>query len=405
MVLVAVGVVGIVAFASAKMNAASMAASRRKQLEVELEGLKQLIASSVDCRVTMAKARDVASAASDEALCQMPRPSIRLYRKTASGGARLLTSPNGQIGRWGLEVGCDWGRRTLVVQAVELTRKGAEKDPAHRTYSSDSLRLALFGGKSKANLCLQSGGVSNLASFGHGYLDTRGELAIEVPSGTERIEIETTGQFQGKGDSGADVMAERIMVNLSDGRYSGSQMVKIGSNAGKSRSVYWENAGIGQAPAMKGHVNSEMGDNFRKEKMPNPLIRNLPPGPDGKRRIGFSDRIEDPGEDLQRWWAQSVSLKFYGDSWSQKTPQTTYSVPEDFLRGYGAGADFAMLKNQQKDAKNALEASQKSEIKGMKDDPNVSKQELKAAKKENKAEMKELKAQQKEEKKQAKKNK
>lgn len=405
MVLVALGVVGIVAAATTKMTADSMADSRRKQLEVELESLRQLIASSIDCGVTMAKARLAASAGSDEALCQMPRPPIRLYRKTASGASRALTSPQGQIGRWGIEVGCDWGRRTLVVQAVELTRDGAAKDPARQTFSADNLRLALFGGKSKASLCLKSGGESNLAAFGHGFLDTRGELAIDVPNGTERIEIETTGQFQGTGDSGADVMGERIMINLSDGRYSGSQMVKIGSDAGKSRSVYWENASIGEAPGLKGHVNAEMGAKFRKEKMPSPLIRDLPPGPGGTRRIGFSNRIEDPGKDLQRWWAQSVSLKFYGDSRSQTSPQTSYSVPDDFLTGYGSGADYALLKNQQKDAKNDLKASQKSEIKSMKNDPTVSKQELKAAKKENKQEMKELKAQQKEAKKQAKKSK
>jgi hypothetical protein len=325
-VLVSLGIASILALVVAQTTKNGLDGQKKIEESDELNSIRRMIGASIDCNGTFAKARALANVSSDKALCALPNPKILLYRATASGKLAPMTSDldptfdnSAGIGNWRLKVRCDWANQTLVVRAARMVTPGKfSKDPLTQApLDFNNPKLVLFGGN-QSPLCLTANSTNaalKLLGSQVGFVDTRDAngMLVEPPEGTKVIELAVDAQFQGKGDVGADVATNRIMIDLDKKTYSGTQMVKIGSDAGKSRSVYWQNASLGSAPILQGHINTAMSDTFRKEKMPNPLVK-VVGTPDGNKppNIRYTSTVESPGNNDKRWWAESVMVKYYG---------------------------------------------------------------------------------------------
>jgi hypothetical protein len=333
-VLIATGIAGFVALAMTQNINFGLKGQKKVEIYSELSYIGQTIAQNIDCETTLANARVKAAVASNQALCNANGSSgaallesnpLQLYIKSANGTTRSFTSDlehrlnsSGKIGQWQLRVGCDWTRQSLVVRAARMIGpNNFAKDPlTGKALSWDDERLLLYGGQPGQHpLCFATSPTTAADGAIKGvtvaFLDTRKDLIIEVPPGAQFTEISTEGQFQGTGDSGADVSTTKTLINLSTGKHSGTQMVKIGSAAGKSRSVYWQNASLGQNPTLEGFTNPSMSENFRRAKMPNPMVRDMGVGSDGVRKLIYTEKIENPGNNGQRWWAAPVIVKHY----------------------------------------------------------------------------------------------
>jgi hypothetical protein len=73
---------------------------------------------------------------------------------------------------------------------------------------------------------------------------------FDLPTGTSFVELDVSGQWQGKDDYGVDVASTIITIEISSstshpGKYYGNQMIKIGSDRKKSRSVRFTPTKIG----------------------------------------------------------------------------------------------------------------------------------------------------------------
>jgi hypothetical protein len=329
----ATAIAGFLALAISQNITFGLKGQKKVEIYSELSYIGQTIGQNIDCETTLANARAKAGVATNQALCNANGSSglallksnpIQIYLKSANGTPRQLTADldpqlnfSGRIGQWQLRAGCDWARQSLIVRAARMSGpNNFGKDPlSGKPLSWDDDRLLLFGGQPGQHpVCFATSataGTGAIKGVTVGLLDSRQDMIIEVPPGAQFTEISTDGQFQGTGDSGADVSSTKTLINLSTGKYSGTQMVKIGSIAGKSRSVYWKDTSMGQTPTLEGFTNDSMKDNFRREKMPNPLVKDMGVGPDGVRKLIYSEKIEDPGRNNQRWWAAPVVVKHY----------------------------------------------------------------------------------------------
>ncbi len=330
-VLMAAGLAGFIALIVSRNITNGLQGQKKVEIYTELASIEQTLGTYVDCEYSLKQARQTLGLSSNQQLCNANGSSgpsllashpIQLYVRTENGSNKSLTADlnaaqykSGRIGQWYLRVGCDWANQSLVVRAARLQNTTFLKDPLTQTlldWNND--RLLLFGGQpGQTRLCLMQAS-SSTAPTGSivsstAYLDTRGEVLIDVPLGAVSTEIESNGQFQGTGDLGADISITRTIVNLKTNTYSGTQMVKIGSLSGKSRSVYWSATSLGTPPTLLGFTNPNMSDNFRKEKMPSPLVIDKGLSATGTRRLSYSERIESPGNNNQRWWADTLVIR------------------------------------------------------------------------------------------------
>lgn len=332
-VIMGLGLASILALGVSKTMVMGLKGQKKVEIYADLSNTQQLISKYIDCDYTLEKARIAAGVSSNQELCNAIGSSessllrshpLQIYVKTQDGSRRPLTDDlnsqfdrSGKIGNWRLRAGCDWKNQSLVIRAAQKSDpKTFVKDPLTQValdWSNE--KLLLFGGApGQSRICLMG---STQASSGAivgtkvAFLDSRKDLTIDVPADAQYTEIISEGQFQGSGDVGADVSATRTLVNIRDKTSSGIQMVKIGSDSGKSRSVYWNNAKFGQVPNLEGFPNEKMSDNFREQKMPNPLIADGGANPDGSHRIVYSERVADPGKNGQRWWGSAVVIKHF----------------------------------------------------------------------------------------------
>jgi hypothetical protein len=330
----ATAIAGFLALAISQNINFGLKGQKKVEIYAELSSITQTISQNIDCETTLAEARAKAGVTSNQALCNangssgpallQSRP-LQIYLKSANGTPRQLSTDlnpqldsSGRVGQWQLRAGCDFSRQSLVIRAARMHGpNNFAKDPlTGKPLSWDDDRLLLFGGQpgqqpicfSASNNTANTGAIKGVSVS---FLDTRKDLVIDVPAGAQYTEISSEGQFQGTGDSGADVSTTKTVIDHKTGQYSGTQMVKIGSNAGKSRSVYWQGTKLGQNPTLEGFTNPSMSENFRRQKMPNPLVKDMGTASDGSRKLIYSEKIEDPGNNGQRWWAAPVIIKHY----------------------------------------------------------------------------------------------
>jgi hypothetical protein len=332
-VIMGLGLASILAMGVSKTMVFGLKGQKKVEIYADLSNTQQTIAKYIDCDYTLEKARIAAGVSSNQELCNATGSSessllrahpLQIYVKTQDGSRRSLTEDlsaqfdrSGKIGNWRLRAACDWKNQSLVIRAAQkIDGKTFAKDPltqAPLDWSNE--KLLLFGGApGQSRICLMG---TTQASSGAivgtkvAFLDSRKDLNIDVPAEAQYTEIISEGQFQGTGDVGADVSATRTIVNITNKTSSGIQMVKIGSDAGKSRSVYWNDAKFGRVPEFEGFPNESMSENFRAQKMPNPMITDGGPNPDGTHRIVYSERVADPGKNGQRWWGSAVVIKHF----------------------------------------------------------------------------------------------
>ncbi len=332
-VLIGAGLAGFIALMISRNLTQGLQGQKKVEIYGELAHIEQQIGRYLDCDYSLAQARLQAGVSSNQALCNAASSSgadllaskpIQLYAKTENGSYKSFTTDlnpaqfqAGRIGQWYLRAGCDWTNQSLVIRAARLQGTTFVKDPLTKTsldWNND--RLLLFGGQTgQTSLCFMQTPSAPTSSASVtssvAYLDTRGEITFDVPAGTTLTEIESNGQFQGTGDLGADVSFTRTMINLKANNFTGTQMVKIGSTSGKSRAVYWGPTSFGSAPILAGFTNPQMSANFRKEKMPSPLVQDKGAGPNGSRRFTYSEKLEDPGNNGQRWWATTILIRHF----------------------------------------------------------------------------------------------
>jgi hypothetical protein len=332
-VIMGLGLASILALGVSKTMVLGLKGQKKVEIYADLSNTQQLIAKYIDCDYTLEKARIAAGVSSNKELCNATGSSessllrshpLQIYVKTQDGSRRSLTEDlnaqfdrSGKIGNWRIRAACDWTNQSLVIRAAQkIDGKTFVKDPltqAPLDWSNE--KLLLFGGApGQSRICLMgTTQTSSGAIVGTkvAFLDSRKDLTIDVPSDAQYTEIISEGQFQGTGDVGADVSATRTLVNIKNKTSSGIQMVKIGSDSGKSRSVFWNDAKFGEAPNLEGFPNETMSENFRAQKMPNPLIADGGVNPDGSHRIVYSERVADPGKSGQRWWGSAVVIKHF----------------------------------------------------------------------------------------------
>ncbi|HET9238975.1 MAG TPA: hypothetical protein VFO10_17080 [Oligoflexus sp.] len=332
-VLMGLGLASILAMGVSKTMVLGLKGQKKVEIYADLSNTQQLIAKYIDCDYTLEKARIAAGVTSNQQLCNANGSSessllrsypLQIYVRTQDGSRRPLTEDlnaqfdrSGKIGNWRLRAACDWTNQSLVIRAAQkIDGKTFAKDPltqAPLDWSND--KLLLFGGApGQSRICLMGTPPSSTGAIVGtkvAFLDSRKDLTIDIPAEAQYTEIISEGQFQGTGDVGADVSATRTLVNIKNKTSSGIQMVKIGSNAGKSRSVFWNDAKFGRVPEFEGFANESMSENFRDQKMPNPLIADGGSNPDGSHRIVYSERVADPGKNGQRWWGSAVVIKHF----------------------------------------------------------------------------------------------
>lgn len=173
-VLVAAGLVGVVALVGAKLTANLGAGTRRAELRGEREVIRSLIYNEIDCAATFATAGiDPAapggSCTSTSAPGGQSGPYLRLARRTADGNVHYLTDVPGsggaaKVGDWSVRVSCSAAEQSLVVRVARpISGGGFARDPLNEnvTYNWNEPRGLLYGGSGGAMpLCFgRAGGV------------------------------------------------------------------------------------------------------------------------------------------------------------------------------------------------------------------------------------------------------
>lgn len=323
-VMIGLVIATVLALGVSKTITDGMAGQKKVEIDSELTYVKQVIRERLDCKATLDAAVKSSGSASIQDLCNKKRAFTLLGAKsTITGQPKVITDNEGKIGQWLIRATCEFDK-SLIIAATRISKTGAvAKDPLNgKTLSAqDNARLNLYGPTPpQMPICFSDTmGSSSLGLVGvdTGFVGRPGqeELRIEAPTNAKVVEIEANGQFTGGGDVGADTVNGKIIVNLENGTYQGTQMVKIGSDAKKARSIFWKPTKIGQTPAYDGFVN---GDNkkwndWQDKKFPNPMIRDGGAAANGKRVLFYSDKVNDPGKKNDRWWAESVTMKYYGE--------------------------------------------------------------------------------------------
>lgn len=149
-VLVGVGLLGILAAASAAIFGNMFSVNRKLELRGDIEIIRRTLFDAIDCDATIA----AAACNSTSAPGGEQAPFLRLQRRSAVAGQPLfLTGPleadgSARIGEWNVRASCSAAERTLVVRAARPLANGAfARDPMDRLTLLDwrHRRSLLFG--------------------------------------------------------------------------------------------------------------------------------------------------------------------------------------------------------------------------------------------------------------------
>lgn len=194
--------------------------------------------------------------------------------------------------------------------------------------------LAGFQRLNEASVEIKDGTVR--ASSPQLWRPERNYVDFDLPTGTSFVELDISGQWQGKDDEGADVTSTMIDIQISSstsypGDYYGTQMIKIGSNINKSRSVRFTPTKIGlDIPSDKiltvegsEKVWSSKVEGWTDDKFHLPKVECLTSLP--CKKIRYYERISNHkdipstyGEikkstnDGRAYWWSTVTAKFFG---------------------------------------------------------------------------------------------
>jgi len=142
----------------------------------------------------------------------------------------------------------------------------------------------------------------------------------------QMVEIRIHGEWAGSGDFGADVYSESILVNLTTNRFSGTQMVKIGSNSKKSRVAIWKDAQLTSDMTtpplirLRSGVCELISDNFyparctldlnyANSRYPQPSLQCGQYQGSRCLKIRYKARIPNGDKGGNSWWALSAFIR------------------------------------------------------------------------------------------------
>lgn len=150
-VLMAVGIMGIVALGLSRLVTNSQDGIRSVELRGDLETIRQLLMAQVDCTSTFAENKIT----DKNQKSQCPGPGgkgLMLYRSTSSGArpftkGKLEADGSFQLGSWWIKATCDAEAETLVIRAARKKKDGTfARDPlTNEVMNWNSSRGVLFG--------------------------------------------------------------------------------------------------------------------------------------------------------------------------------------------------------------------------------------------------------------------
>jgi hypothetical protein len=331
--LMGVGLLGILAVGISKITSGGMRAQKTVELRSDINYLRQMLAERIDCTETLNRAmQQPPASASINQVCQSGK-QFYLYGKSAGGVAARLTTSDYKIGDWVVKTTC------TADKSLEIT---VEQPGRNDPLTGKPLAKPLFGavpplfpicftyqGGGSTLLGHKAGVIYGSSTSGsgsevfHGPTGSASESYFEffAPPGARFVELIANGVYGGKGDSGPDNSAITIIVDIENGTYSGTQVISIGSDDYKKRSVYWPNLHLGQNPQphYRGFTNWRTGGStlaWQRRRFTDPLVQ-LRPGSSCSPTVGcflrYSTRIGTPDSTALEWWNESVQVKYFGD--------------------------------------------------------------------------------------------
>jgi hypothetical protein len=155
-------------------------------------------------------------------------------------------------------------------------------------------------------------------------LDSRDSITIPIDPKDKSLEITIQGQYQGSWDVGADAYFSNVSVDLTRETYSGTHMVKIGSEAKKARTVIWNDTPFestppryfGAPPYYLSYPYTGQHADYAQKKMPVPLLTSTLSEDGDIESITYQEYLDnskpkarDPAN--QYFWLSGVTVRHF----------------------------------------------------------------------------------------------
>jgi hypothetical protein len=348
--MIAVAIGSIIALVIASLTRQMVHRRTEVDLENDLSSIRGEISSKINCEETLSEARDSLGIGSNQALCDARRSNsstaadynlsnnhpLRLVFKGKSTN-RFATSdidnsdnyaPFGE--GWKIQVGCDWSAKSLIIKA-----KRTKKDITGKQHGD----ILVFGDPGAApSLCRkeimdaapQPPEPSQTKTSEVRYANTRennsaNAFEFDLDPKFRMVEIRIHGEWEGSGDLGADIFSESILVNLITNRFSGTQMIKIGSDSIKSRVAIWKDAQLTSTMTLPPLTRLKSGAcqfsddvyparcypnlSYANSKFPQPFLQCGQYQGSRCVKIRYKSRIPNGDGGGSSWWALSAFIR------------------------------------------------------------------------------------------------
>jgi hypothetical protein len=317
--MLALGLLGFATVLTMRMLSDGSQIAMKSGLLADAQNMRAIIGRDLDCDLTLEKAKQVYVINNLSTLCSsastpfiQAKPFLLYGRDGAPLTSNLSTSrfssgriiaskqdrtdpaPNGggsppnslqqnsSGSAWWVRATCSWADQTLVVRAGKFRDTASPqfaRDPIFKDKQLDfnDQRLWLFGPDFPICGHTKQLRLTKVESF---VLDSRDSITIPIDPKDKNLEITIQGQYQGSWDVGADTYFSNVSVDLTRETYSGTHMVKIGSDAKKARTVIWNDTPfestppryIGAPSYYLSYPYSGQNADYAEKKMPVPLL-------------------------------------------------------------------------------------------------------------------------------------
>jgi hypothetical protein len=332
-------------------------------LLTDIHTMRTAIGRELDCDLTLAKAKEFYGVGHLSALCSsgstpfiQAKPFLLYGRDGAPLTSALSTSKNdsgrmiasrydrtdlaadengnlpdaaqraSQGSAWWVRGSCSWTDQTLVIRAAKFrdtptAQFGYDPILKDKLLDFNDQRLWLFG--PDLPICGQTK-QQKLTKVETFVLDSRNSITIPIDPKDKNLEITIQGQYQGSWDVGADTYYSEVSVDLSRETYSGTQTVKIGSEAKKSRTVRWKDEPFDSTPASYAGAPSYylsypytgQHADYAKKKMPIPFLTSKLSDEGDIVSITYEEFLDDSkpkakDPDNQYFWLSGVTVRHF----------------------------------------------------------------------------------------------
>lgn len=317
-----------------------------------LASIRGEITARIDCEETLSNARDSLSIGSNQDLCDAKRivsDKFAGYDLSDSHPLRLIFkgkaanrfptpdidssdkyAPFGE--NWMIQVGCDWAAKSLIIKAKPAKRDITGKQRGEVLLFADRGSAPPLCQRSLIDVPLPPPEPSKYRTSEVRYANTKESdqanyFEFDLDPKYRMAEIRIHGEWAGNGDSGADVMSENILIDLTSGKFSGAQLVKIGSYSKKSRVAIWKNASLTSsmtAPSLNllksgaCNIHNDVypsrcypDQDYANKKFPQPALKCVQFQGNHCVKIRYESRIQNGDDGGSRWWALSIFIRKY----------------------------------------------------------------------------------------------